>query len=450
MLKNFDIDYRKIATSASVVVYGAGKYGKYIADKVIRKTNAKVLAFIDINYSNKCNYLKNEPIIGLDQIPEYMDSTFVIAISDKQAANEARSELIRRGISDEKIIEGEYCDFWDNIDCFELIKYVERLVDDKNPNIYIFMLPEHGNTGDYLIGYAEQLFFEMYFPKLNIRGVTTLEWINLKEFFIRIINNNDLICINGGGFWGNLRGDDAVYKDIIESFPNNKKIFMPNSLTYDRQDGDIAFLNDVEWINKQEGVHVFFREKNSYLKMKECYKYSYLAPDMALLVDIRKREKHKNGKVLLCLRDDCERVMDIGHLIKQKLDNSFIEYDFFDIYIDEYVGQNDGKKLVQYVIDKFSDYECIITDRLHGMLISTIASVPCLAFDNITNKLSGVYEWIKEYEYIKMLNYEDIENLENYLKDVCDIRKWKEYRPLLEDFNQMADIIGGIVEGDSV
>ena len=133
-----------------------------------------------------------------------------------------------------------------------------------------------------------------------------------------------------------------------------------------------------------------------------------------------------------------------------KLDNSFIEYDFFDIYIDEYVGQNDGKKLVQYVIDKFSDYECIITDRLHGMLIATIASVPCLAFDNITNKLSGVYEWIKEYEYIKMLNYEDIENLENYLKDVCDIRKWKEYRPLLEDFNQMADIIGGIVEGDSV
>ena len=56
----------------------------------------------------------------------------------------------------------------------------------------------------------------------------------------------------------------------------------------------------------------------------------------------------------------------------------------------------------------------VITDRLHCMIFSAITSTPCIVIDNYTNKISGVYKWISNYNYLMLIN--GIQELDMALK----------------------------------
>ena len=47
-------------------------------------------------------------------------------------------------------------------------------------------------------------------------------------------------------------------------------------------------------------------------------------------------------------------------------------------------------------LNEFNQFDCIITDRLHGMIFSTLADVPCIAVDNKNHKVAGVYKMLKD------------------------------------------------------
>ncbi len=64
------------------------------------------------------------------------------------------------------------------------------------------------------------------------------------------------------------------------------------------------------------------------------------------------------------------------------------------------VDLSDREKEVKRKIDEYAEASLVVTDRLHSMLIAAIAKTPCIAMDNLTGKVSGVYEWIKELPYI--------------------------------------------------
>ena len=57
-------------------------------------------------------------------------------------------------------------------------------------------------------------------------------------------------------------------------------------------------------------------------------------------------------------------------------------------------------------LDEFAKAEIVITDRLHGMIFATITGTPCIAFDNLSNKVSGVYEWIMDQSYVKCIDFD--------------------------------------------
>ena len=45
------------------------------------------------------------------------------------------------------------------------------------------------------------------------------------------------------------------------------------------------------------------------------------------------------------------------------------------------------------------------------MIFATLTGTPCIAFDSISGKVKGVYEWIKDLEYVKFAN-----NIEEAIK----------------------------------
>lgn len=438
----------EISLDDKVLIYGAGKMGEYALRRLRENGRNNIVGIVDRNANNIINIFDGVKLYEPCVLQNLYADKYLIAVENSNVAFQMREDLIKAGIMEDSIL---YCTKEADVTTrtmSEINKFITRNFEKYKRRIFLFMLPEHGNTGDYLIGYSEFNFFKKYFNDYEVFGVTTTEWLCAKDLLINLMNIDDIVCINGGGFFGNLRGDDLIYKDIVESFPENIKIFMPNTLTYSQEPDDynLDFINDIKWIKAQRKLHIFLREDRSYQILNKYIDNCSLAPDMALQMSYENKKPAKTDKVLLCLRKDCEKMFEKSEQLEKILSNNDIGFEYFDIFVDRFVSQEAGKGLLSYVINKFQSFDCIITDRLHGMLIAAISNVPCLAFDNSTHKVSGVWEWIKDYKHIEMVEERNIAFIMTNIKNVCNERqKGPEYRPLEKEFEKMADKIKNVI-----
>ena len=244
LVKINQVPFASMLFDSNVAIFGYGRLGKKYL-RIIRETKRlKVIAIID-------SYLDDD---NVDGIPLCKPTTvlslpvdyIILAVESKAVADDMKSTLLDMGVDENKII-------WQGINCDnelvkEYTKFLFRFLQAHKERFFLFMLPEHGNTGDYAIGYGAVKFFRDYFPGHQVVGVTTAEWITAKECFLNIVRPDDVIFFNGGGYWGDLRGDEFIYRDIVESFPVQKKIFLPNTLTYKKESfKNNKFSNDMEF-----------------------------------------------------------------------------------------------------------------------------------------------------------------------------------------------------------
>jgi len=72
--------------------------------------------------------------------------------------------------------------------------------------------------------------------------------------------------------------------------------------------------------------------------------------------------------------------------------------------ISDYLVNSKGvNAIVENKISELMNCELVITDRLHCMLLCAVAGIPCVAFDNLSGKVSGVYRFIEDLPYIRTI-----------------------------------------------
>jgi pyruvyl transferase EpsI len=440
--KMWRVPFTSIPFGANVALYGFGKIGKRYLRTLCETKRVKVVVILDA-------YVDGDEVDGIPICKPIDVSLFpvdyiIISVESGNIASEMKLTLLQEGIDEDKIIWIDGND--DERFVKESTKFSLRFLQSYRGRFFLFMLPEHGNTGDYAIGYAAEKFLRDYFPEHQVLGVTSLEWIASKEFFLNIIRPDDVIFFNGGGYWGDLRGDDLVYRDIVEAFPNQKKIFLPNTLTYKKESfKNGKFSNDMNWLASQLNTTVIFRDKRSYDIVREYDERVYCYPDMAFYLKFPRNGK-SNGKILLCFRDDMEKIFMHNDVLKSNLLNAGISYEEFDIYTKKYVSQEDGHELLDSVVKLFQSFDCVLTDRLHGMILSVISDVPCLAFDSYTKKISGVYKWIPNKRVARILSEENVSKISDEIYSIVAARdKEGGYVPDYGRFADMAQVIKKIL-----
>lgn len=431
-----------------IVIYGAGNIGKKFYYRAKKDGIVDVAGIVDSNALEM--KMGDIPILSLPIIKQ-MDYDYVlIAVENAEVVQEIKSSLLRLGIPEYRIKWDGDVYFRDNYyhKSFEYQKFSNRLMQSNRKRFFLFMLPEHGNLGDYAITIAEKQFFNDYFPEYELIRVTTNEWLELKKYFVRNINKTDILFITGGGFIGDMWSSFDVCKDILQSFPQNRKILLPNTLTYhDLQNKDIV-RNDLEQIFSDGHTYVFFRERNS---LKVCTDLGwgdrcYCFPDMVLYLKYKETQRKRNGKVLLCFRVDAEKVFREVDSIRNLVMRNQIQYDEMDTHTYKYIPEPEGELYVNDLLEKFQEYDLMITDRLHGMLLAYASGTPCIAFDNSTHKVSGVYEWIKDTHAVIFLEQYDEGELEKLIID-CRREVMPSYQnlDLSKQFFLMKEKIKGLI-----
>ena len=190
----------------------------------------------------------------------------------------------------------------------------------------------------------------------------------------------------------------------------------------------------------------FFRDRLSFdfgLDEYKSFDKIFEAPDMALFLkpefDIEREEE-----AVIIFRHDAEKSERTPGVdkIEDELRLKNVTYKILDTVVGRRISTKKRNKEFIDILKRFASAKFVITDRLHGMIMSAITGTPCLAFDNLTGKVSGCYKWIENLDYIRILRDEsELESGVDWIIDAAE-KKWNYDNKHLEKYyEKMADEI---------
>lgn len=288
-----------------------------------------------------------------------------------------------------------------------------RLIDGKSipsgRRVFVINCADYTNLGDHAITMGEKILLSLYSAKQAVFLEGTIR--DYYSSLLKIVSDEDVICFQGGGNMGDLYFPVEFDRMlVVESFPNNRVIFLPSTVSYDS-----SFLSNLllrlskRVYSKHHDLHMLARESKSYKEMLNLYPHVdvRLTPDAALAIDCSPYLdpiSTRNG-VLLVLRSDKESVFkdadfsDVTSLLKDKFDI----VKFSDTVIGsgaEYLSMSNGQIEVQNKLLEFAKYKLVVTDRFHGMIFSALTGTPCIALNNCNGKVGEEFAWLKELGFI--------------------------------------------------
>lgn len=310
--------------------------------------------------------------------------------------------------------------------------------------------PSHFNYGDEAILQSTKEFLKFYFPfneQIIISNDEILKNLRLIKY---IIKKNDIIIINGGGYYGLYEFYIKAQTDIVEAFPNNHIIFFPCSI-FDNTNKKKLYSRFLQKFNNHPNLTLFTRDNVSYQTSLHLFKTKdiFKVPDIVSRLNISFLEKkEKRDGILLILRKDELLLKDkdivyIKYLAEKYFKNHIFEKDSNNFRVPK--GSNELKETYNF-ISQLAQKQLVITDRLHGFIFSIITGTPCIVFGNNYHKVKSSYEsWFQNYDYTVFINHNDIEKelektiikLKNYTKRVnYDYNNFSQYYLLMKNIIQ--------------
>ena len=291
--------------------------------------------------------------------------------------------------------------------CTQKNKYKERInalkINKGHRRIILIGAPIHGNLGDHAIIMAEKQLFKKILSDVEIADIEMPFYKICKKDLKKCISSKDVIVISGGGWLGNQWiHNEYTVREIISSYPYNTVIIMPQTIYYETQQDVDKQISEAEKIySSHDNLLLCLRDFNSYEFAKiHNFKEILYVPDIALYLNYDNLNL-KRSNVLLCKREDIEKVISDNiwtkiELILQEKRQSYM----YTTTVVKNVAVCHKENAVMKKLKEFASSKLVITDRLHAMIFSAITGTPCIAFDNTSKKVSGVYEWIKNLKYI--------------------------------------------------
>lgn len=277
----------------------------------------------------------------------------------------------------------------------------------------------YNNLGDQAIALSMELFLDDLFGQDNVFVINETEVIAYLKSLKKEIKKDDVIVLSGGGNMGDLYPRyESIRRLIIKSFPNNKIVIFPQTLDYGKDKyGRKEYIRAKKIYQKHDNLWICAREEKSYKELSHMCSRVLLIPDIVFyLYGKVKSTTQACNQVGICLRNDKESAL------TEKDKRIIYKLVSFKGMCNELTTMaSDGvpcltkekrMKAISQKIDEFSANELIVTDRLHGMIFSVLADVPCIAIDNKNHKVSGVYEMVRhQLKSIEIIKENQIENL---------------------------------------
>lgn len=280
--------------------------------------------------------------------------------------------------------------------------------------VILFSIPTHPNLGD-----QAQLMCTEKWIKENFKDYSLLELghlhipfdYSIKGMFLNIevwqhiilklvIRKHDIFIGHSGYFFVDHHGGWYSYEYLLKNWPKNKFVIFPQTVNFYTP----AVIDRVgHSFENKPNLTLLCRDEISYLKAKKMFGTTRLLlyPDIVTsLIGTHAYNNYRDG-VLFCMRDDIEAfyspddirtLMDnFGSIRKEKVDTT--------LKISSKEMRKHRDDLINSMIEKFSTYQVVITDRYHGTIFSAIADTPVIVINSADHKLSSGVKWFVNEGY---------------------------------------------------
>lgn len=312
---------------------------------------------------------------------------------------------------------------------------------------YLLATPTHNNIGDLAIVVAEEDFLKKCGYKKIVNIIMGDCWESPKCIG-RFLPRKALVCFNGGGNMGDIYLDEQLRRILLPLLSRHEVVLFPETIFYrDTVKGNAERENSVRFYNKKN-ITIAAREEKSFHLMRELYPQAniLLTPDIVLSMGVQEFNNARDG-ILFCFRDDQEKALsdgDIKELVK-KLEIQGFACSKTSMIYSRHITAGMWEEVVRKKMSEISSAKLLITDRLHGMIFAALTQTPCIVFGNNHHKVLGVYQWLKELNYIQFVSSVDeafAQAVKMYYLDGCRFEFDQKY------FSELKEIIrkkGGLV-----
>lgn len=306
---------------------------------------------------------------------------------------------------------------------------IDRVLTPLITNDYVLLdVPYHGNIGDTLIWQGEEDFLSALPHKCL--GVHSCD-----SWWGNSLHHEAIILLHGGGNFGDLwRSAQEFRLKIIAQHQDHRIIMFPQSIWYDDKS---LIQHDASIMARHPDLHLCARDRFSYDFL--CRHFSanhiYLVPDMAFHIDDSRLTPYRGKnttKKLYFRRLDKEIASGTPKTIQgyEIHDWPTIEKTPMNIQITRNIMR--GARLLKHlplvshylrcVVDRkyrqsikddlihqgfglISQYNYVVTTRLHAMILSILLHKPVRYIDNSYGKLSAYYStWLTDSDAIQEYN----------------------------------------------
>ncbi|VTU07495.1 exopolysaccharide biosynthesis protein [Actinobacillus indolicus] len=310
------------------------------------------------------------------------------------------------------------------------LEQINQLIVDKNDVLY-FDYPLHLNVGDLLIYAGTEAFFSDYGIQIRLRRC--LQSFDIQEVKKFVNPNTTLICHGGGNFGDLYPSIQKMREDIVQAFPNNRVIVMPQTAHFSNQ---VAMEKSARIFSAHKDCHLFARDMATFNLLKTHFSpYVKLSPDMAHQLYGRLTTKKSTDAVtsmsntLYFLRKDIEKsqleqsiratlsadahIKDWEDLLTEK-DHQFeklcgrlariantLNLGFLKNKVND-MWYKHSLDVIERMRQIFVSYDVVVTSRLHGHIFSCLLEIPNEVCDNSYGKNLGYYnQWTNEIAFAK-------------------------------------------------
>lgn len=300
---------------------------------------------------------------------------------------------------------------------YDLEKKYEFLRDEKISNLYfakkiiLIGTSEHSNIGDAAITFGEYEFVRKHFPDYKLIEISTYEFSDTLPYLESIINSDDLIFLQGGGNLGNkFKSEEDVRRVMIENFPNNKIVILPQTI-YFTDDNELEISKNI--YNTHSNLTIFTRGNISLEFAKKNFPSAKCYESFDSALNLNFNFGYNREGIMCCLRD----LTDESGLDKKTYDEIFKivksfdkDYSFTNNLWTSDIKKDQRNYVVYEQLKKFAKRKLVVTDRLHGLIFSLITNTPCIVISAYNYKLKEFTDMLKNNKSIVFID-KDIDKL---------------------------------------
>lgn len=331
--------------------------------------------------------------------------------------------------------------------CKQLESLIKESLTPLIPSDYILLdLPYYSNIGDNLIWQGTEDFLKGLSCKCLGRH-------SRRTFKFRPLPKDCTILLLGGGNFGDIWRQHQEFRlRVIESYPDNRIIILPQTVYYESED---TFEEDVKRLNQHQLLTICVRDHHSaeLLKRKGFTGRLLMLPDMSFCIERErlKSEEIESKDTLFLLRVDKEapKARYIGPIKESNMSvrdwpNLIETRRAARQYLRSHAAEeSDAYFRTTFLAERIregvlfvSQYKMVYSTRLHVAILRLLLGLPVKMMDNSYGKNLSFYNtWLKDDPLVNIPDEEEQEmlqmNIYAYQQEQKAKRRRKQIRILL-------------------